>query len=157
MGRFWAVTPVLINQWLWSYAQSFKYRRCAPLFFKVICQISRSRVTNNLDCDSSFNSPMTMKWCAKLETAYKRWPYVFQGRPSNFNVTGDKKPSILTRIERFRTVTQVWAHRWPWRMHKAWHSIEEVLSCFSRSSVKFQVHTGQQNRRFWPESRISEL
>ena len=28
-------------------------------------------------------------------------------------------------------------------MHKAWGSIEEVLYCFSRSSVKLQGHTGQ--------------
>ena len=28
-------------------------------------------------------------------------------------------------------------------MHKAWSSIEEVPYCFSRSSIKFQVHTGQ--------------
>ena len=28
-------------------------------------------------------------------------------------------------------------------MHKAWSSIEEVPSCFSRSSIKFQGHTGQ--------------
>ena len=28
-------------------------------------------------------------------------------------------------------------------MHKAWSSLEEVPFCFSRSSVKFQGHTGQ--------------
>ena len=28
-------------------------------------------------------------------------------------------------------------------MHKAWSSIEEVPYCFSRSSIKFQCHTGQ--------------
>ena len=27
---------------------------------------------------------------------------------------GTKKSTILTRIERFRTVTQVWLHRWIW-------------------------------------------
>ena len=30
-------------------------------------------------------------------------------------------------------------------MHKAWSSTEEVPCCFSRSSVKFQGHTGQKN------------
>ena len=29
--------------------------------------------------------------------------------------------------------------------------------CFSGSSVKFQVYTGQKNRRFWPELSISGL
>ena len=27
-------------------------------------------------------------------------------------------------------------------MHKAWRSIEEVPYCFSRSSIKFNGHTG---------------
>ena len=33
---------------------------------------------------------------------------------SNFQVRRDKKSPILTRIERFRTVTPVWIHRWLW-------------------------------------------
>ena len=33
-------------------------------------------------------------------------------------------------------------------MHKAWSSIEEVPYCFSRSSVKFQGHTGQKSPIF---------
>ena len=34
-------------------------------------------------------------------------------------------------------------------MHKAWSKIEEMpYNCFSRSSVKFQGHTGQKNHRF---------
>ena len=28
-------------------------------------------------------------------------------------------------------------------MYKAWRSIEKATSCFTRSSVKFQGHTGQ--------------
>ena len=28
-------------------------------------------------------------------------------------------------------------------MHKTWRSIEEVPYCFPRSSINFQVHTGQ--------------
>ena len=35
-------------------------------------------------------------------------PIVFQGHPSNFKVTWDKKSQILTQIEHFRTVTPVW-------------------------------------------------
>ena len=36
----------------------------------------------------------------------------FQGQPSNFKVTRLKKPSTLTQIGRFRTVTPVWIHQW---------------------------------------------
>ena len=32
-------------------------------------------------------------------------------------------------------------------MHKAWSSIEEVSYYFSRSSIKFQGHTGQKSRQ----------
>ena len=43
IGRFRTVTPVWIHQWLSNDAQSLKYiGRGALLFFKVICQISRS-------------------------------------------------------------------------------------------------------------------
>ena len=42
----WTITPVWIHQWLWNDAQSLKwYRRGALMFFKVICQISRSHGT----------------------------------------------------------------------------------------------------------------
>ena len=40
-------------------------------------------------------------------------------------------------------------------MHKAWSCIGEVPYCFSRSSLKFQGHTGQKICRFWPELGVS--
>ena len=58
------------------------------------------------DCNSSFNSPLAMKCCTKLETAKERCPIVFQGHPSNFKVTRDKTSPILTQIVRFRTIGQ---------------------------------------------------
>ena len=66
------------------------------------------------ECNSSLNSPMALKWCTKLNVAWKRCPIVFQGHPSNFKVTGDKKSPIFTPIERFRTVTPVWIQRGVW-------------------------------------------
>ena len=39
------------------------------------------------DCNSSLNSPMTMKCCTKLAVALKRCPIVSQGHPLNFKVT----------------------------------------------------------------------
>ena len=49
---------------------------------------------------------MAMKCCTKLETAKERCPIVFQGHPSNFNVTRYKTSPILTQIRRFRTIGQ---------------------------------------------------
>ena len=42
-------------------------------------------------------------------------------------------------------------------MQKAWSNIEEVSCCFSWSSVKFRGHTGQKNRQFLPQLRVSGL
>ena len=78
-----------------------------------------------------------------------------------------KKSSILTPIERFRTVALVWIHWWLWndaeslKQHRRGHTIEEVPYCFSRSSVKvpycfsrssvkFQGHTGNKIADFDP-------
>ena len=75
-------------------------KKGALLLFKVIRQISRSHgyfffdVDPNWafpDCNSSLNSPIAMKWCTKLEAAYERPYIVFQGHPSIFKVTQDKK------------------------------------------------------------------
>ena len=42
-GQVQTITPVWIHIWLTNYAQSLKQpRKCALLFFKVICEISRS-------------------------------------------------------------------------------------------------------------------
>ena len=57
-----------------------------------------------LDCNSSLNSPMAMKCCAKLETAKERCPIVFLGHPSNFKVTQDKTSPIFTQIGHFWTI-----------------------------------------------------
>ena len=111
------------------------------------------------DCNSSLNSSMAKKWCTKLEVALRRCPIVYQGHPSNFKVTQLSKSSNLTQIGRFRTLTQVWIHEYTKgyeMMHKAWSSIEEVLYCFSRSSVKFQGHTAQKIVEFDPNWSVPD-
>ena len=48
LNRFRTVTPVWIHIWWWNYANSLiMLRRGALLFFKVICQISRSHGSKN--------------------------------------------------------------------------------------------------------------
>ena len=77
-NRFQTVTSVWIHIWWWNDAYSLiMLRRGALLFFKVICQISRSHCSKNrriwprlgISCNSSFNSPMATKCCTKLEVA----------------------------------------------------------------------------------------
>ena len=54
---------------------------------------------------------------------------------------GSKNRRIWSRLERFRTVTQLWIHQCYKMMHKAWSRIEEGPYCFSRSYLDLQGHT----------------
>ena len=51
----------------------------------ILTQMERFRTVT-----SPLNSQMAMKWCTKLEVAWKRCPIVFQGHLSNFKVTRKK-------------------------------------------------------------------
>ena len=85
-------------------------------------------------------------------------PIVFQGHPSNFKVTGDKKSPILTRIGRFRTVTPVWIQWWLWNDA---HSLKQhrrggvlffkVIHQISRS------HGTKKSGQFLPKLSVSRL
>ena len=78
-NRFRTVTPVWIHIWRWNDPHSLMLlRRGARLFFKAIRQISWSHGLKIVDFypnwvfpeyNSSFNSPLAMKWCTKLEAA----------------------------------------------------------------------------------------
>ena len=85
------------------------------------------------DFNSSLNIPLALKCCTKLNLIQKRCPIVFQGHPSNFKVTRDKKSPIFTRIERFRTVTQVWLHRW------IWNDAQSLTLCRKGALLFFKV------------------
>ena len=74
LSCFRTLTPVWIHIWQWNHAHSWKqHRRGAPLFFKVIRQISALKIVEFYldwafpDCNSSLNAQMATKWCTKLE------------------------------------------------------------------------------------------
>ena len=121
IGRFRTVTPVWIHQWLRNDAQSLEnwvyYFWRSSVKFQGHTGPKIADFDPNWafpDCNSILNSPMDLKWCTKLGVVWKRCPIVFQGHPSTFKVTQDKKSPILTRIKRFRTVTSVSIHWWIW-------------------------------------------
>ena len=107
--------------------------------------------------DSSLNSPMAMKWCTKHKAALKRCPIVFQGYPSNFKVTRDKTLPILTRIERFRTVTPVWIHQWLWNDAQSLKQHWRGALLFFKVICQISRSHGTKNCRFWPELSSSRL
>ena len=98
-SKFRTVTPVWIHIWCWNDAHSFMLlRRGALLFFKVICQISRSH-----------GSKKHKAW-----SSIKEVPYCFWRSSVKFQGHTALKTSNLTQIGRFRTVTPVWIHQWLW-------------------------------------------
>ena len=107
------------------------------------------------DCNFNLNSPMAMKWCIKLEATWKRCPFVFQGHLSNFKVTRDNKSPILTRIERFRTVTLVWIHRWLWNDAQSLKQHRRGALLFFKVIRQISRSHGTINRWLWPELSVS--
>ena len=82
-------------------------------------------------------------------------PFVFQGHPSNFKVTQDTQPPILTRIERFRTVTQIWIHRWIWNDAQRLMQYRRGALLFYEVIYLISMSYGLKNRRF--ESNFSKI
>ena len=79
LSRFRAVTPVWIHIWWWNDAHSLMFlRRGAPLFltggYPSNCKVTRLKKSSILTQigrfrNSSWNSPMAIQWCTKLEAA----------------------------------------------------------------------------------------
>ena len=118
IGRFRTVTPVWIHSWLRNYAQILKFRRkCALLFSKVMCQMSRSYENKKspiLTQNERFQAVAQYwihRWlrndAKKLDVVQNSCIIVFQFHPWNFKVTRLKKSLILTQIGCFRTITPV--------------------------------------------------
>ena len=103
------------------------------------------------DCNSSFNSPMATKWCTKAWSSIEEVPYCFSRSSVKLQGHTAKKiinfwpklgvSGLLLKLE-FTDGYKM--------MHRAWSSIVEVPYCFSRSSIKFQGHTGQNITDFDP-------
>ena len=118
------LTPVWIHIWRRNDAHSLMLlRRGALLFFKVIRQISRSHGTKNCRFWPTLGVSvlyLQFKFTNGYEMMHRAWismsiggvPYWFSRTSVNFQGHADKKSPILTRIERFRTVTPVWIDQW---------------------------------------------
>ena len=97
LNRFWTVTPVWIYIWWWNDDIAWCCLEKVPYCFSRSSVKFQDHTALKIvefdpdwafpDCNSSFNSPMAKKLCTKLEVALKRCPIVFQGHPSNFEVT----------------------------------------------------------------------
>ena len=109
------------------------------------------------DCNSSLKSPMATKWCTKLEVAWKRCSFVFQGHTLYCKVTLLKKSMILTQIGRFWTVTPVWIHRWLWNVAQSLKQQRRDALLFSKVIHQISRSHWTKNHRFWPTLGVSGL
>ena len=121
-SRFRTVTPVWIYIWWWNDAQRLMLLwRGALLFCKIIRQISRSHGTKSpiLTRIENFRTvtPALIHWwlwsdAQSLKQHRRGALLILKVIRQILRSHGAKKLLILTQIERFRTVTQVWNHRW---------------------------------------------
>ena len=125
IGRCRTVTPIWIYQWLWNDAQSLKLHRRCPIVFQghasnfKVRQDKKSPILTRIEHFRTVTPVWIHRWLwnhAHSLMWYRRHALLFlRSHPWHFKVTQDKKHTqILTPIERFRTVTQVWLHRWIW-------------------------------------------
>ena len=154
-SSFWTVTQNLIHIWWWNDAQNLMlFRRDALLFFKVIHWISRSSILIQIGCFWTV-IPIWIQWWLSNDAQ---------------NLKHDRRVDLLF----FKIISQISRSHWTKNyrslpklsvsrlklqlefthgfetMHKAWHIIEEVPYCISRSSIKFQGHMGQKMANFEP-------
>ena len=72
-------------------------------------------------------------------------PFCFSRSSIKFLGHTSRKSSILIQIGRFRTVTPVWIYWWLGNHAQSLMQHVRGALLFSRSSVKFQGHTGKKN------------
>ena len=70
---------------------------------------------------------------------------------------GGKTSSILTPIERLRTVTSVWIHRWLWNDAQSLKQHRRGALLFCKVIRQISRSHGIKNHWFWPEFSISGL
>ena len=167
IGCFRTVTPIRIHWWLWNDAQSLKqHRRGVLLFFKVICQISRSHRTKiRWFWPELCVSGLWLEfWFADgFQMMHKAWsnieevPYCFSKSSYKFQGHTRQKKSILTQIGRFRTVTPVRIHWWLWNDAQSLQQYRRGALLFFKVFCQISRSHGTKNRRFWPELSVSGL
>ena len=66
-----------------------------------------------------------------------------------------QKIADFDQIERFRTVTPIWIHRWIWNDAQSLVKYRGGSLLFSKVIHQISRSQGKKNRRFWPEWSVS--
>ena len=101
------------------------------------------------DCNSSLESPMATKWCAKLEVALKRCPIVFSCDQAALWMVQSVRPSVCLSVRlsvrhTFLTMFPSSCHHEIFRSHYQWQKWRPCKR--SRSKVEVTEVTTQLNR-----------
>ena len=154
LSRFRTVTPVWIHIWWWNDAQSLMLLRKGALLFlrssvkfqghtakksSILTQIGRFRTVTPVWIHQwLWNDAQSLK-------QHKRGALLFLKVICQISRShGSKHRRFLPKLGDSGLQLQFeFTNGYGMLMHIAWGSIEEVSYCFSRSSVKFQGHTGQ--------------
>ena len=101
-------------------------------------------------------SPVWIHWWlrndAKRSKQHRRGALLFFYVIRQISRSNGKISPILTRIERFWPVYQVWIHPWLWNNVQSLVKYRRGALFFSMSSTKFRVKTGQKISDFDPNS-----
>ena len=107
------------------------------------------------ESNSSFDSHMAMKRYTKLDVAWKRWPIVFQGHPSNVKDTRAENQRFWPKIDGFRDCNcshkSQMAAKWCTNIEVAWGRCPVFLVFFEGVEVIRQIAKSRkpQNRQLW--------
>ena len=135
--------------------------------WQTLCPCKRSRskvkVTEVMTPFSRFRT-VTPVWIhIQWWNDYKAWccledvSYCFLRSSVNFKVTWLKNSSILTQIERFRTVIPVWIHQWLWNDAQSLRQHRRGALLFFKVIRQLSRSHRTKNCRFWPELSVSGL
>ena len=109
------------------------------------------------DCNLSLNSLMDMKWRTKLEATSKRCPVVFQGHPSNFKVTRDKKIADFEPNWVFPDCIISLNSPMVWNDAQSLPQDKRGALLFFKVIHWISMSHGTKNYQFWPELSVSGL
>ena len=142
-------------------------RRGALLFFKVICQISRShgwKKSSNLNQIGRFRTVNQFEYTNGYEIMHKVWssiekvPYCFSRSSVKFQGhAGQKTTTILTQIERFQTIALTWIHWWLWNDAQSLKQHRSGALLLFKVICQISRSHGTKNCQFWPELKVSGL
>ena len=148
----------LLNWWSywWKFLPTFVL--CAFLaatkqlykwYFPSVCPSVRPSVTPFSPCS---HHRIIMKFSGVITMGKSDVHAKGQGQRSKVKVT-----EVNTQLSRFRTLTPVWIHIWPWNYAHSWKQHRRGALLFFKVIRQISRSHGSKNCRIWPRLGVSGL